>query len=278
MKHITAQRTELNLDEYKMRSAMETDYTQLVTESATIYENGAQQIVYLELDIDCSDIVAALQRIHYDKSYRTTGLLSTSRIFGYSPRITIRRDYCTATSLAKAQPSEHAIISGYAAKVAQYYASMNPDLYKTHQATTDEHVIGEYKIKDSPFTSGIINKNNPLKYHFDTGNFKDVWSCMLVFKRDVEGGYLSVPEYNLAFELKNNSLLMFDGQSLLHGVTPIHRTSPRAFRYSIVYYSLREMWNCLPISDELLRIRQKRTEREEKRASKRSDDVNKING
>lgn len=58
---------------------------------------------------------------------------------------------------------------------------------------------------------------------------------------------------------------MFDGQGLLHGVTPIFKKTARAVRYSIVYYSMRQMWNCLPITDELIRIRKKKAERETKR-------------
>lgn len=270
MKNINASRRALDLEQYKMRSAQEADYASLITESTLIYEGDTLMIAYVELDMDCRDVVEALQTITYEKNTRTSGLVTTSRIFGFNPRNTLRKDFCSATSLAREQPEKHAVIAAYAAKVGEYYERLNPDLYSQHQQTTQEHVIGDYRIKESPFTSGIINKNNPLKYHFDTGNFADVWSGMLVFKRDIEGGYLSVPQYDIGFELKHNSLLMFDGQGLLHGVTPIKRMSKAAFRYSIVYYSLRQMWNCLPITDELLRIRKLRTEREQKRTTERT--------
>jgi hypothetical protein len=266
-KRIEGQRVGLDLEAYKMRSAVEGDYHTLIRENTLVYEGDTLMIAYIELDLDCTAIVNALNRIHYSKSYRTAGLPTTSRIFGFDPRKALRKDYCSSTALATEQPEEHAIVCDYAAKVSDYYQSLNPDLYGQHAATTEEHVHGDYRIKQSPFTSGIINKNNPLKYHFDTGNFADVWSAMLVFKHQVTGGYLSVPEYGLGFQLKHNSLFLFDGQGLLHGVTPIKRHSPDAFRYSIVYYSLRQMWNCQPLSEELLRIREKRVEREEKRAA-----------
>lgn len=266
MNTLQVSRLDIDFSAYKMRSARESDYSTFVTDDTLVYEGDQLMIAHINLDMDCSRVIHALKSIKYSKGYRTSGLPSTSRIFGYSPRVAIRNDFCTATALAVEQPDYHAVITEYAAKVADYYRRLNPDLYQAHDQTTTEHVADTWRIKDSPFTSGIINKNNPLKYHFDTGNFADVWSCMLVFKGDVDGGFLSVPEYGLGFELKNNSLFMFDGQGLMHGVTPIRKNSRNAFRYSIVYYSLRQMWNCLPITDELLRIRQKRTEREEKRA------------
>lgn len=270
MKKIQATKRPIDLEQYKLRSARESDYSTLIRESCLIYEGDQLMIAYIELDLDCTDIVSALNRIHYETGYRTGGLKSTSRIFGYSPRNTLRKDFCSATSLAQESPEDHQIICDYAVKVSQYYQQFNPDLYQSHDQTTSDHVVGEFRIKDAPFTSGIINKNNPLKYHFDTGNFADVWSGMLVFKHNIIGGYISVPEYDLGVELRHNSLFMFDGQGLLHGVTPMQKLSDDAFRYSIVYYSLRQMWNCLPITDELLRIRKLRTEREEKRLQKRT--------
>jgi len=120
---------------------------------------------------------------------------------------------------------------------------------------------------ESIFTSGIVNENNPLKYHFDTGNFKDVFSCMVVFKNGVENGFLSLPEYDVGFQLPNNSIFLFDGQGILHGVTPITRQTPESYRYSVVYYSLKRMWQCLEIDEELARIRKKKTSRERARAN-----------
>lgn len=261
-------RCELDLKQFRNKHAEEGDYETLITASTVIRDgvSGRVVIVYLMLDDDCSEITDALHRIKYEHGYRTSGLNSTSRIFGYSPRITIRKDYCAATALAYEHPQIHALITSYAKRVATYYRQFNPDLYVYHQQQT-EKVLPEWTLEDSVFTSGIINKDNPLAYHFDTGNFKNVWSNMLVFKQQIEGGYLAVPEYNIGFKVAHNTLLMFDGQNILHGVTPIHKMSSNAYRYSIVYYSLMQMWHCLPPQDEIRRIRKKRTDREEKRVN-----------
>ncbi len=61
---------------------------------------------------------------------------------------------------------------------------------------------------------------------------------------------------------------MFDGQSILHGVTPINKVSPKGYRFSIVYYTLKRMWQCLEVDEELVRVRQKKTERERTRMEK----------
>lgn len=268
-KILECKRCTIEIREYRYRQAQESDFSQLITDSTIIRDqaSGRPNIVYLKLEDDCSHIADILQKIHYEKGFRTSGTATQSKIFGYSPRIAIRNDYCKSTALAREDPEAHALIAAYAKRVAVYYQEFNTELYQYHQQQTAK-VLPEWTLEDTVFTSGIINKNNPLAYHFDAGNFKNVWSNMLVFKHEVEGGYLAVPEYDIGFEVCNNSLLMFDGQNLLHGVTPIHKLTPEAYRYSIVYYSLQQMWNCLAPGEEVARIRKLRTQREEKRLAK----------
>lgn len=262
---------QLNYQNFVKRSALEGDIKNVIRESVVVKADGKIKIIYLDLDqvgLDCQEIVEAVKRIKYQTNERTGGLKTTSRIFGFAPRITLRKDFCSATSLANEFPKEHQVICEYAEKITNTYLQIDPFTYKRHEEMINK-TLPEWRIKRSLFTSGIVNKNNPLKYHFDSGNFKDVYSCMLGFKKDIGGGYLAIPEYNLAMEIKNNSLLIFDGQNILHGVTPIHYLSKDAYRYTLVYYSLKQMWNCLPLDQELARIKNVKTQREYKRLQSR---------
>ncbi len=255
--------------QYRKRSAQESDYTELIKDSCVIVDALTEKpvIVYLVLDDDATAVFEALERVECRIEARTGGLPTNSATIGYLPRNTIRKDWCTAASTAHRNPEEHALITSYAARVAQYYQQYHPELYSRHEQMVRE-VLPDWRIEDSIFTSGIINKNNPLPYHFDTGNFAGVWSNMLVFKKHIQGGYLSVPGYDVGFELVNNSLFMFDGQGILHGVTPIQLLSPESRRYSIVYYSLQQMWKCLTPKEEIRRIKELRTQREEDRLTR----------
>src|SRR6185436_1393121 len=254
MKTIRLKRKALEKKDWVRRSAQESDYATLITEPCLLVddETGEIKVIYDHLDFDTTDIVKALRRVKYSVGKRARGLLSTSRIFGYRPRNEMRQDYCSSTSMSREQPKEHNIVAKLALELEKVYAKYNPEVYARHKELSKDKIRNEWRIeKDSIFTSGIINKNNPLKYHHDTGNFSDVYSMMVVFKGNVEGGYLALPEYDVAFELPNNSLFMFDGQGLLHGVTPIKHTASFGYRYSIVYYTLKRMWQCLEIKDEV---------------------------
>jgi hypothetical protein len=249
------------------RGALESDFNRLITSDCIVVDDVTNEIlfIYKKLPFDTSDIKAALDRVQYDVSTRVGGLKTTSRVFGYLPRSALRRDFCTTTSFARSQPREHALVCQYGQKISAMYSQFTPETYRKHKEIMGAKILDEWAIKDTPFTSGIINKNNPLKYHFDAGNFKGVYSLMLGFKKDIDGGYLSIPDYNVGVEIADNSIFMFDGQEILHGVTPIRRLSAKSRRFTIVYYSMQQIWNCLPLDEELARIRKLKMEREEKR-------------
>jgi len=269
----------IDLNHYKKRQALESDFLALITESTVVMIDDEPRIVYVELDEmgeDATPVAEALQTIDFEiiRGKRSGGMQGSSRIFGWMPRRTLRNDFCHISNLSVENPDAHYTITSYAERIATWYQRYNPGLFAKHEDLMQSKIAQDYRLPDAPksiFASGIVNKNNSLPYHFDGGNFKDVWSCMLVFKRDIQGGYLSVPELDIGFQLKDNSLFMFDGQGILHGVTPITKTSRRAYRYSVVYYSLQQIWKCLPITDEMIRIRKVKTEREQRRAANMKD-------
>ncbi len=267
MKTLILKRRKINLEDYIKRTALESDFETLIDEPTILIDEETQavKIIYDQLDnLESDEVVNALKNIKYHEGKRARGLVSRSRVFAYRPRLEMRADFCSTTSLAFEAPSQHAIVTNLARKLEEHYRQYDPKMYERHKGITEEKVKKSYRMNgESVFTSGIINKNNPLKYHFDSGNFNDVYSCMIVFKGGgVEGGYLSVPEYGVGFKLPNNSIFLFDGQGIAHGVTPIRYASDKSYRFSIVYYSLKRMWQCLEIDEELARVRKRKTQRE----------------
>jgi hypothetical protein len=240
------------------RGALDSDFATLVTEPTLLYDEDEQAVTIAYVPLPAEEDTAALERVlrrlDIRRSQRLGGLLSRSRTFGYHPRNAVRFNFCGPASLAADDAAAHALITRAAAVVARAYAAANPALYARHVALA-QGVRRAWRLMGTPFTSGIVNRDNPLAYHFDAGNFRGVWSAMLGFKHDVTGGALVVPAYDVGFAIADRSLLLFDGQGLLHGVTPFRRTSPHGYRFTIVYYSLDAMWRCLPPGEEAKRPR-----------------------
>jgi len=267
MRVIEVNKREINPKDFVRRQAVESDVDEIVKESCIIKHNGEIKCVYIVLPDESvpSDLLKAVKTVKYGKSNRSQGLVTRSRIFGYMPRETMRKDYCSSTAMVRDYPIQHQIICNFASNLAEQYKKHCPEMYEMHNQMVEQQVKPDWVIKNSPFTSGIINKNNPLNYHFDNGNFSNVYSNMLAFKHNCKGGYLVMPEYNIGLEIANNSVTFFDGQKILHGVTPFNLTSLDGYRYTLVYYSLKRMWQCLEPKEEIDRIKQVKSDREYRR-------------
>ena len=265
MRRIDLKRIEIDKGKFKKRTALKSDVSTLIKEDCIIYVDDKPVVLYKKLENDTSALRWAVKSQKYGSGKRSAGLISTSNIFGYSPRVTMRHDYCTATAMSQTNPKQHHVIANFASELVGYYKEFFPEQYEFHTKLVEERVMKDWTIGGSPFTSGIVNKNNQLKYHFDAGNFKGVLSNMVVFKKDVDGGHLIIPELDIALEVADNTLTIFNGQEILHGVSTIEYKNEQAYRYSIVYYSLEQMWKCEPLGDEIKRIRKIKTEREKKR-------------
>jgi 2-oxoglutarate-Fe(II)-dependent dioxygenase family protein len=232
------------------------DWDQTIGGPCDIYREGKLILSVREFNAMDPNLRAArlaAKQLLYPKSTRTSGLETQSRIFGFSPRVAIRNDFCSKTSMATDFPEAHEVFRKTGELIAPYYAGSFPEVYEANKVEM-ETVLPEWRFTEL-FTGGIVNKNNALAYHYDSGNFKNVLSCMLLFKESVRGGELVFPKWRIALDLPNASLTMFDGQAILHGVSPIQRLNRNAYRYTIVFYALRAMRECLPYDEELRRAR-----------------------
>lgn len=260
IKRIVLHRKDILSKELLKRTAIEDDAGVIINEECICVDSDGQYLIGMfKLPSGVDELRGALSRIRFLTTERTGGMLTTSRIFGYSPRIAMRNDYCTKTSLQREHPQESEIVQKFAVELEQFYKRFSGMTYEEHKAKT-EKVLPDYKMQETLFTSGIINKNNPLPYHKDSGNFPDCYSCMIMVKEGIVGGRLSLPEYDVKFDIPDGYMIMFDGQKLVHGVTPIIKLHENAHRYTLVYYSLKGFWQCLTEEEELKRIRRKKTD------------------
>jgi hypothetical protein len=272
MRYLDAIPRDIDTEILRRRSAKESDCETLITEDCVVRVGGQAKIVYIARlsNPDIERARAAVQRVKYQTSTRTSGLVSTSRIFGYAPRNVLRGHPCRSTSMATDHPEEHAAICNAAPAIDAQYQKFFPEVHEQHSEVASK-VREQWMIPGSVFTSGIVNYNNPLQYHFDAGNFSQVCSAMVAFRHKTQGGHLACPELGVAFEIADRSLILFDGQKLLHGVTPIKRLAEDAFRFTVVYYSLKQMWNCETVQGEVDALRDRRTKTEQRRAKERAE-------
>ncbi len=244
----------------------EDDCSQLISESCEIFLEGKKILTYLQhFPMDTlRAAVLSIDRIYSNR--RQSGVASQSRTFGFMPRMPVQqRDYCTASTLHREYPEAKGTLFYYSNLFSELLREHYPDQY-AHSQKAIATVKPDWVLPGGCFTSGVINQDNPLEYHYDAGNFEGTWSVMAVLKQGVAGGHLLLPDYNLKLACQDSSIVIFDGQSEMHGVSPIRKMTEEAYRYSVVFYSLENLCKCGTPKEELRRAQISRTAVEMKRA------------
>lgn len=257
---------DIKKEDYVYRFAELDDVSTEIAEDCTIYYKGVPILFYINMQkkTELLDIKIALKNVKYKVGTRSGGLVSRSRIFGYAPRNALKGHTCRAADMSSSSNKLDVMCSSMLTSLASFVS----DSYKRVSEVYGRHInevnkiLSEYRMGETPFTSGIINYNNELQYHLDSGNIKDVFSNMIVFKDGVHGGQLVLPELGVRLRCDDMSLVIFDGQKYIHGVSRIKKEREDAFRISVVYYSLKDLWRCLPIREEYLLEAKKRYELE----------------
>lgn len=263
--------------DFLRRSAQESDTTRVLSEPGVYCLDGKPTIIYGQLGGRYEEMLWAVRSLglsHETRSAKGGHIqshaadrrkgLGESRIVGFRPRIPFGQNFCSVASSLIDYPAQSKVIFEFAQLLNNIYGVYAPELAERHSLGLSS-ISADWIIPGTRFTSGIVNRNNPLKYHFDRGNLEGVMSAMVVFRQLSEGGFLSLPSFNARFELKDHTFFLFDGQSHLHGVTPIKKLNAQGYRYSVVFYALRAMGKCGTLEEELQRARVEKRGRERRR-------------
>ena len=198
---------------------------------------------------------------------RLSGMAASHATFGYLFPQPVRRRYaCCTTGFSRNYPEASDILTEVAVTGNRLFKATARAVYNKTTKAVYERIADPWRMADSPWTSGIINNNAALPYHRDSGNIPESWSAMFTCRSNCEGGYLHLADYDVYLALPNGSISIFDGQSVLHGVTPFHLTKPQGHRYTAVFYSPSRMAGCAPTREqEPLYAQRRATEAEERR-------------
>lgn len=239
---------------------------ELIDEPTMIYDGDIPKLGYFFVPASLlRDIRGVVKLTKPQKSSRTNGLPTQSTVYGVMPRNKLRTDYCRFTVASKSEAKFFTVMNHYCEVLCEYYERYFPESYRMALGEVNETIVSDWRHNKTPFQTININVNHAIKYHRDTGNFRSAHSTVLIVKDDVAGGELTVPEYDLSLSQRDGAFTIFDGQSLLHGVLPIRRITPRGYRASIVFYSMNALKNCYPYQDEINRL----AEREKNKAAVR---------
>jgi hypothetical protein len=208
-------------------------------------------------------VTASTKPVSTNRTHR--GLPTQSSVFGFLPRVALRVDYCRLSAKSKEEHENYELAFKFSETLCNIYKKYLPVEYGNALEEINATVHKDYRPQNTPFLTCNFNINHAIRYHRDSGNYRGAFSNVLILKKNVVGGYLVCPEIGITLSQCDRALTIFDGQSILHGVTPIKKTSEGGYRSSIVYYTLHSMRHCYPFQEELERLQKVKTAQAEKR-------------
>lgn len=234
------------------------DTSRVIEGNTLIIDAETHQVAVIHLVVAsqlASELAVALREVKFDTQVfanatttaRLNGMAVTHRTFGFQPPQPMRRRYCCSSSQFNA---EYPVAM---AKLGEF-CRLSEDVFRTYAPTAHDdtaHKVADliapaWRIAGTPWTSGIVNQTAALPYHVDKDNVPSSWSAMIVARRDISGGLLHLADYDTYLAVPHGSITIFDGQSVVHGVTPLHVDRPGGIRFSAVAYSKSQMKKCAP--------------------------------
>ena len=239
-------------------SCKDYDYNKVISEEGIIELEGNMPMCYIKLSNLNSALRHSLNNLTFFKSVRSNGIKSiASVLIGNKPANPGKEDFCHKATVQLRHGREHEVLMQTAQLLSEQFEERMPAYNQLAQgllSLPQRKILPKYMIGTTVFTSGIVNKNNPIHYHYDTANMNGCLSCLLVIRNKMAGGLLVLPEYRAAIACQDEYLLIFNGRKILHGVSEL-MPIPGAinpYRYSIVFYTMEGMTKCIANQAEAL--------------------------
>lgn len=225
----------------------ERDFRYIIEKSSFVNLEGKKPLVYLDLqDVMIISLWKRLNALSYTDSNRHGKVTKIeSLLFGATSPIINKLGFCNAGVVTDQDPILGYLlcekISGMLDKLFAHYLPGWQQV--NHSLTKKSNINLDYFMSQTIWTSGILNKSSIQPYHFDVMNLKNTYSAMFTIKHRMSGGYLVLPEYDLAVKAANGSVIFFCGRELLHGVSPM-KIHPGGERFTGVYYTTKSLEVC----------------------------------
>lgn len=263
------------------KRVQESDCTNEVRAPVSIYIDGKLALVYGKLSRDYSSVVGILRATKFSSNRRLTQYLNkkdlevistVDRNFGFNPPNAVFNNAAGPCTFNREHPTWFAHLAGLGEELQETYEKFHPEQFETHRRYVDLNIRPEWRMGKTIFTQGVMNDANALGYHFDRDNIVGGWSAMAYFTQRCTGGNLIIPSLGIKLMCESDTFMLFDGENLIHGVTPIRLPTSLSYRYSIVYYTRESMAGLGSMGDELERTRRSELQKHLNRAKKRKEE------
>jgi len=230
----------------------------IISDTACLVDEDLDEIVAIQIVSEQSLASAIGQELRHIGQWervaneiRMSGIGVEHHTFGYAAPAPLRSRWaCTRCRFDRKYPEVTDLIYDFVYQAERLFREYAPDAYRHSAEAVLSTVPEAWRIKGTPWTSGVINNTAALPYHKDSGNIRGSWSAMIAARHGIDGGLLYLADYDVYLAVPHGSISIFDGQSVLHGVTPFIATDRDAWRYTLVCYAKSGMKSCAPTPEQ----------------------------
>lgn len=182
-----------------------------------------------------------INKYQSDTNYANPVNSGVAGSMGRYPRI----PYARLTSYSRDYPELFSKSFAYLNDLNLFFKELLPERWNLQRQAADK-IDPRFLVSDTVFSTITINKTFRTAAHRDAGDFGPGFSNLGVISagKSYKGGYLVLPEYGVAINIRPGDLLLIDNHACIHGNTPIEPVDPNdppesVVRCSVVAY-LRE--------------------------------------
>lgn len=200
---------------------------------------------------------ASRKRIRADGSIANTTVgefVQSGNVGFMDPSAMIR--YCRKTAFARDYFEKFTAGIPFVEEVDRLYKELCPEHYRIQknyaEGTNQNYVIGK-----TAFTTVTVNRNFITAVHKDSGDLPQGFGNLVIYREgDWSGSYFTLPQYRLAFDVRNGDILFVDVHRW-HGNTPYENFDPERgdLRIAFVLYYREYMIKCGSPTEELKRVK-----------------------
>jgi hypothetical protein len=179
-----------------------------------------------------------------DTNYAQSVMSGIAGFYDRYPRIPYGRE----TSYTEKNFEKYTGCYPFMRKLANKFAELLPERHGK-QVKQANKLDDRFRVagKDTPFTTITVNKNFRTAAHRDAGDLTEGFSNLSVIAKDKvwSGGYLVLPEFRVAVNIRPGDLLLINNHEGIHGNTPLlppeGKTIEEMERISLVCYFREKM-------------------------------------
>lgn len=148
-----------------------------------------------------------------------------------------RIPYGRATSYTEKNPEKFILAFPFLQKLSSAFSTLLPRRWSVQKSCVDR-IDPAFHVPDTVFTTITVNKTFRTAAHRDAGDLHEGFSNLSVLTngKHYSGGYLVLPEFRVAVNVRPGDLLLINNHFGIHGNTPIVLEEEGAERYSVVCY------------------------------------------